>query len=276
MNEPWEWTDAQEALLKSYERAHPDVGAMFRELRAALAEIERLQQRCADSDAVNARYVRRVAELTDSAEDWHRVADARAEELVKLQQENGALRECLCETCGGTGEIEGERFGEAIGGDCPDCGTAGMIKLKQRVAELENEQEGLISLNTSLTAERDEARSEVAELEREVVEVKTARDGWLTTAHMWSRDKQERIDALGPDAERWRAFCAIAIESDSRQAELDFVSAQGGEDGDPFWEITTCGKALGSGRTPGEAIDAAKSGEASESQHAADAEKVEA
>lgn len=82
----WSLTDEKQSKFQRYAKANLEISEMWTELRAAIAEIERLKQRCADSDAVNARYVRRVAELTDSAKDWHRVADARAEELVKLQQ----------------------------------------------------------------------------------------------------------------------------------------------------------------------------------------------
>ena len=93
----------------------PRIASLEEQLRDALAEIERLKQRCADSDAVNARYV-------------------------------------------------------------------------QRVAMLENEQEGLLSLNTSLTAERDEARSEVAELERDAERLE-----WLSH----SADLRNFLDRLG-------------------------------------------------------------------------------
>jgi len=91
MSDPWEWTDEKQSKFQQYAEANLEISEMWTELRAALAEIDRLKQRCADSDAVNARYVRRVAELTDSAEDWHRVADARADELVKLKQLVGDL-----------------------------------------------------------------------------------------------------------------------------------------------------------------------------------------
>jgi len=72
--------------LANTQRERDTYAAAGGALMDANEEIERLQQRCTDSDAVNARYVKRVAMLTDGAEDWHRVADERAGELVKLQQ----------------------------------------------------------------------------------------------------------------------------------------------------------------------------------------------
>jgi len=102
VSETWRWTEQDKASLEStlrlFREGTPTHNA-FLKLRAAIAEIERLRtnlanaqrerdtyaaaggalmgankeierlkQRCADSDAVNARYVKRVAELERDAD----------------------------------------------------------------------------------------------------------------------------------------------------------------------------------------------------------------
>ena len=143
----------------------------------------------------------------------------------------------------------------AMMGDAPDVAA-----LKHQNLALiqfdEKSRERIASLEAQLAEAQERLRMLEADAERLGSASESAAKG---RADFRDAFRNERAAA-----NRWRSLCRFAIASESRQVALDFVNAEGEGDGEPFWEIATCGKALGSGKTPDEAIDAARRAEGSE------------
>ena len=170
MSEKFTWTQENEEWLEAVESAPlrnlPAVHALalIHNLRAAIEEIDRLKQR--------------VAGLTDSAEDWHRVADARAEELVKLQQRVDQLERSEDQLIGERDQAQeaADRLAYAIGSveeigehsnlNCPWTNACELVEWKlkqlavaeQRVAELERDAERLDALDSLIRSDRCDIR----------------------------------------------------------------------------------------------------------------------